>query len=70
MGRYRLICVAPEVPDNGTYDDLDEAIVYSDANFEVYDTEAPEGESPWVGAYCTEDYEAAYQRWKEKVINR
>jgi hypothetical protein len=65
--RYRLICVAPEVQDRGSYDDLDEAIVNSDAHFEVYDTQAPEGESPWVGAYCQEDYDAAVARWRAKA---
>lgn len=63
MARYRLVCVAPEVPDGWSYDDIDEAIMMSDAHFEVYDTQAPEGDSPWVGAYCREDYDAAKARW-------
>lgn len=36
--RYRLICVAPEVPDLGSYDSLDQAIANSTPNYEVYDT--------------------------------
>lgn len=66
--RYRLVCVAPEWPDKGSYDDLDEAIYYSDQNFEVYDTQAPEGESPWVGAYCLGDYEPAIARHVAKMM--
>lgn len=60
--RYRLVCVAPEMPDNGSYDDLDEAIYHSDGNYEVYDTQAPKGESPWVGAYSMEDWQDAADR--------
>lgn len=37
--RYRIVCVAPEVQGRGSFDDLDEALLHTDANFEVYDRE-------------------------------
>ena len=64
--RYRLICVAPEIPSRGSYDDLDEAIVNSDAHFEVYDTHTDR----YVGAYCQEDYDEAAARWRRKQERR
>lgn len=39
MRRYTLACVAPEVPDGGSYHHLDEAMLAADAHFEVYDRE-------------------------------
>jgi|ERR1039458_3350373 hypothetical protein len=50
MKRYRLICVAPEVPDAGSYDDLDEAIVAagSSPNWEIFDEE----DNQWVPMPC------------------
>ena len=37
--RYILLCVAPEIPNGGSYHHLDEAMLAADANFEVYDRE-------------------------------
>jgi predicted kinase len=61
--RYRLICVAPDVPDRGSYDDLDEAMANSDANFEVYDSQTRE----WLGPTCKQEYDEAVARFKAKA---
>lgn len=66
MARYRLVCVAPDVPGRGSYDDLDEAIVNSDAHYEVYDSET----GRYLGPTCREEYDEAYERWMAKLAAR
>jgi hypothetical protein len=66
--RYRLICVAPEVPDMGSTDDLDEAIVcvgsdYYGSHFEIYDTETGRYETP----QCAEEVDAAKTRLEART---
>lgn len=62
MARYRLICVAPGVPDRGSFDSLDEAIVNSDAHFEVYDSHTDQ----WVSPVCQEEVDAAAVRLRAR----
>jgi nitrite reductase/ring-hydroxylating ferredoxin subunit len=54
-GRYRVICVAPEVPGRGSFDLLEEARVNCDAHFEAYDMVTGE----YVSPTCIEEFEAA-----------
>jgi hypothetical protein len=58
--RYRLICVA-DLPDKGATDDLDEAVVASDAHYEVYDTVR----GAYVGV-SLEDYEESIAQLKAR----
>lgn len=55
-----------DLPDRGSYDDLDEAIANSDAHYEVYDTETRQ----WCGAYTREEYDEAVARHRRKVLDR
>lgn len=60
--RYEVVCVAPDVPSRGRYDDLDEAIANTDAHFEVYDREM----RTYVGPTCREEYDEAIERLRRK----
>lgn len=60
--RYQLVCVAPEVPGLGSFDDPDQAIVNCPANFDVWDSKL----DVYLSPTCWDDVDFAAQRLRRK----
>lgn len=64
--RYRLVCVAPNFPSGGEYDDPDEAILAADAYHDVYDSVT----DTYISPTCAEDVDHARLRLDAKRARR